>query len=910
MNADVYTDLLRESFLRNARRPCFHIKRNGVREELTYEEVHRLLNKTASALETIGFGKESNGIVIGPNTPEWVMAYHAMMCAGGQVVPIDPYLPETEIREITRLTRSLTAFCSRDYYDLFAGLRQQEGFPEHIVLLEPGGDESKQGFRAFAEGGDGERDAFAGEFRPDDPVAVIFTSGTTGKAKGVVLTQRNFTAVSRFGVPRMNVGPDDTIVAILPLHHVFGFAACCGAALPTGLDIVFVPQIKGPLILEALRENRVSVLPAVPQMLESLYNNISQTVRTRGPAARVLFCLLHGLSATVGRLGGQAFRRTLFGVVHKSFGGNLRLVISGGSSLKKKYFDGFRLMGFVIVEGYGLTETFGPITLCPPDRPRLGSVGTVFPGNTMRIAEPNGDGVGEVLFRGSTVFPGYYRNEEATKRVFDDDGWFHTGDLGKVTSDGFLYLTGRLKDLIVLDSGKNVYPEEVEEYYASSPLIEEIGVFGFEIGGSETVAAVIVPDKQLRRKYGHERVAALIDEEIRQMGTSLPTYKKLGSYVVSHKPLPRTSTRKIKKPLLREHFGRMRESTEVTDSPQAHLSFLETEMMSSEEYKVVTAMIRRVVPELDPAGVYPRAHLELDLRLDSLKILDLAVMLEERFAIKLSSEHLTKVETVGDAVTLVQELQSRKQPTGAEDFRSTRERVESHPATRFDLDREHPITMRFGIDVAGLLSRMLWGLKSRGMENIPPDSPVIFVSNHESLLDIPWILGALPWSIRRKTFVLGKKELLRSPVLGTAITHSNTIAVEREGDVAEALAGARAVVRSGKNLIVFPEGTRTRTGEMGTFRSGVGTLLLDSPVAAVPVSVAGSFELWPPDKGPRLLAGRGSETSVTFGKAVRAADLVREGTVAPDPSPQQLAAALRERVAQTGRGSSGRTAAT
>ncbi len=547
MNRFVYADLIRESVRKHNDLDFLHIKRDRQYRTWTFGEFHKDLNRTVSALINAGFLKGDNGIVLGENTPEWLISYHALMFAGGCAVPVDPNLPGADIREIVSQTEPKIIFCSKVYRNLFIEIQKERSCIEKIVLIgvECGTGE-KDNFYDFIASGDAGRDALEARFEPDDPVSIVFTSGTTGKAKGVVLVQKNFTSAPCHGVARMKVTSDDTMLAVLPLHHVFGFAACVAVPIVKGLDVVFIPIIKGPLIIEGMVEKKVSILPAVPRMIELFYNNIEKKVSEKGLWVGFLFKMLRGISRTLGPFLGKGFRKKLFSSVHEGFGGNLDLMISGGSSLKEKYFNGFKEMGFTIVEGYGLTETLGPITICPYDDIRLGSVGPVFKDNEIKIKNPGKDGIGEVLLRGANVFPGYYNNPEATREAFDSEGWYHTGDLGRVTDNGFLFITGREKDLIVLDSGKNIYPDELEEYYSASPVIEEIGIFGINRDGKEIVAAVAVVSAKIRKMHSRENGREMVKNEILRMGKDLPSYKRISALVVVFDLLPRTTTKKIK----------------------------------------------------------------------------------------------------------------------------------------------------------------------------------------------------------------------------------------------------------------------------------------------------------------------------------------------------------------------------
>jgi len=891
MNHLVYTDLLRASFDANASRSCFHIKRGPVYQSWTYADVRRDLNALASALSAAGIRRGVNAAVIGENIPEWVIAHHGIVLAGGCAVPIDPNLPEAEIREIIRITEARVVFCSPVYASLFVTLSREFPFIKKVVILDGSSPEGTESFASILSSGDPTADALAGTFAPDDPAVVIFTSGTTGKAKGVVLPQRALTAVHNHAVPRMRVGPDDVMLAVLPLHHCYGFAACVAVTLTTGMSVVFVPVIKGPLIVAAVREMHVSILPAVPQMLESLYNNIRRGVQEKGSAARTLFAMLSAVSTTLGAVLGQSFRRALFGVVHRNFGGRLRLIVSGGSSLKKSYFDGFRLLGFDIVEGYGLTETFGPITLCPATRPLQASVGPVFPENEMRVDKPGADGIGEVLFRGITVFSGYYHNEDATRAVFDADGWFHTGDLGRVTEDRFLYLTGRQKDVIILNSGKNVYPDELEEYFQSSPLIDEVGVFGTTENGDEVVTAIVVPNRDTRRANKPDKAHQIIANELIRMSQSLPTYKKIAKFAVEYQPLPRTSTRKLKKPEIKALYEAAQRSGGSRQGAAVPLSFLESALVDTEEFQAIAQFLRNSVPRAASITLTPRSHLELDVGLDSLKSLDLVCMIEETFHLSVPTEALLKLETLGDAVNLTRELRAAADTGVPTTAPGIRQQLATAPAARLHLAENNSALLQAAIAATRAIGRTFWHVKVRGVENAGSVSPVIFVANHASLVDGVWLLDALPWPVRRRTFILGKSELRKSP-LWAVLSRSNVIPIERTGDVVEALIASRHILSNGMNLVIHPEGTRTRSGAMGAFKPGVGTLMLETNAAVVPVRIRGSFRAWPAEHLPRFVAP-GLDASVTFGAPLTIRDMQRQGLVGDTPTAEDIAESLR-----------------
>ena len=896
MDRHVYADLLCKSMTDNATRPCMHIKRNGAYQTWTYADFHRDVNRLVSALKKHGYSGGDTLVVIGDNTPEWVFAWHCGFLAGGRTVPIDPNLPAPEIREIVSQTKPKFVFCSKGFLKLFEEIRSESGFISAIIVDDEHCTEAEKTFAGFIAEGDPAKDAFARHYKPDDIAVIIFTSGTTGKAKGVMLTQRNFTSISLSAIPRMKAGPGDTMMAVLPLHHVFGACACLPGALGGGLDIVLIPSVKGSLIMDGLREKKVSMLPAVPKLLQMFYNNINQNVKSKGPAVRALFGVLRFLSFTLGGILGKNFRKKLFSTVHKSFGGRLNIVISGGAAITKNVFNGFKLMGFSIVEGYGLSETFGAITLCPIDDPRLASVGVPLDENEVRIDKPDASGIGEVCFRGTNVFAGYYNNEELTKKTFDADGWFHTGDLGRLDKDGFIYIVGRIKDIIVLDSGKNVYPDELEDFYSTSESIEEIGVFSAKVKGKEIAAALILPAQKIRKSHTLSEAADIVRNEVLRLGRDLPSYKKITDFAVVYDPLPRTTSKKLKKHELRELYYSLKESGDSRTKKQA-VSAAESGLMATEEYRAIAGLAAKIANLNEAAHLPPFFNLELDIGLDSMKKLDFLSMVERKFSVVFSDEDLVKLETVGDVYTAVMDLLSGANATGStETVDDIKQRIvgsklpASYPARGAAVVRDAlPL-------VANAASSMLWNVSAVGNVGIPADRPLIFCANRQSVLDPLWVMYSLPAPIRKKTFIIGGRDLL--PGLLFASLGGNIVPVKREGDVAAILRTSIAVLKDGNNLLVFPETGQTKTGELRKFKSGIGLLMLDINATILPVRIRGAIDVWPLGGLPKLFIGKKASPTITFGGPLSFQELIGANKITPYSTADQIAACVREIISE------------
>jgi long-chain acyl-CoA synthetase len=873
-----------------------HIKRNKQYRTWTYHDFHRDLNRLASALRKSGYAPTDVIVIIGDNTPEWVLAWHAGFLAGGKTVPVDPNLPAPEIREIVFQTRPKFVFCSKGFAVLFDEMRAEISSISQVIVDDEAFADAERTFASFCAQGDPSDDVLSGTFSPDDPTVVIFTSGTTGKAKGVVLCQKNFTAISLSAIPRMHVGPGDTMMAVLPLHHVFGACACLPGALGGGLDIVLIPTVKGSLLMEGLREKKVSMLPAVPKMLQLFYNSINQNVKSKGFAVQTIFAAMKFVSLTLGGLLGQRFRAKLFSSVHKNFGGRLSIIISGGASIQKNIFNGFKLMGFNIVEGYGLSETFGAITLCPLERPKLSSVGVPLAENEVKIDNPDASGIGEVCFRGTNVFSGYLNNESLTAKAFDADGWFHTGDLGRLDKDGFIFISGRIKDVIVLDSGKNVYPDELEDFYSASECIEEIGVFSAALKGKEIAAALIVPSKDIRRNLPAGEAADIVRNEVLRLGRDLPSYKKITDFAVVYDPLPRTTSKKLKKHELRELYYSLKESFQAPRGKQA-VSAMDAGLMLTEEYRTIAAFAAKVSNKSDQAKLPPSLNLELDLGLDSMKKLDLMCMVERKFCFTFPEEDFVKLETLGDVYTAAMDHVSGASATGcAETVTDIKQRiVGSKLPAPYPAAAAAAITSAIPLVASGA-SSVLWNISASGAEGVPAHKSIILCANRQSVLDPLWILYSLAQPIRKKTFVIGGRELLPAPLLVSLSAH--ILPVKRDDDVAAILRTSIAVLKDGNNLLVFPESGPTRTGELRKFKSGIGLLMLEVNATIVPVRVRGTMEIWPQGGLPRLFTGGKVSPTITFGPPLTFQSLIRAKLITPYSTADQIAACVREIIAE------------
>ncbi len=526
---------------------------------LTYGELDRLITHLARGIKELGLKRGERCALLGPNSIYWGAAYVAVQRAGGVCVPLDSLLSENELRLLLADAKVRLAFVAPRFLDCV--LETHRGFPgpKAIVCLGPERrGEVPDGVVPFEEVVErGERSKV--KLQPagmDQNAAIIYTSGTTGNPKGVMLSHRNFIADAKACSQAVEIGRE-RFISVLPIHHTFEFTAGFILPLLTGCSVTYARSLKSRYIIEDIRASKATVMLGVPLLFQKMMEGLLRAVERQPLPKRMAFRATLKAVHTAERMGRPWLGRRLFkGLREKAGLASLRMLIAGGAPLPPKVPRFFRWLGFLMLQGYGLTEASPVLTINPPDAPKDESIGKPLPGVDVRILNPDEDGVGELAFRGPMIMQGYLNNEEATREVLSADGWLRTGDLGYRDHDGYLYVCGRAKNLIVTPAGKNVYPEEIENEINQSPYILESMVYGRQLpSGGEEVCAVIVPDYEaigelMGKKHMDEgAVKGLCDKEIRRINQGLASYKRIKSYTIRDEELVKTSTKKIKRHL-------------------------------------------------------------------------------------------------------------------------------------------------------------------------------------------------------------------------------------------------------------------------------------------------------------------------------------------------------------------------
>jgi long-chain acyl-CoA synthetase len=531
---------------RNAERPCFTVY-EPERKSLTYREAKEAVDRVARKLRSIGIGRGDKVAVTGKNSPEWAVAYLAVLTAGAVVVPIDYQIPSEDIARLVAAGDVSALFVDEEKEaDLKASCRGLKalfslaaGRPDYLYGLDASGAPA---FEPPAEG---------------DLAAILFTSGTTGVPKGVMLSHKNFVADCFLAQGNLPVYGTDVFYALLPLHHSYTMLAVFIEAISVGAEIVFGKRMVIKQVLKDLKEAKVSMFLGVPMLFNKLLAGILRGVREKGPIVFGIISFLMWVSGLVKKLTGRNPGKKLFhAVLDKASLASIRICISGGGPLAPSVFRKYNQLGLDFVQGYGLTETSPILTLNPTDAFVVTSVGKLIPRVEMRILDPDESGVGEIAVKGPMVMSGYYKNPGETAKVFTPDGWFKTGDLGYLDGGSYVYLTGRAKNLIVTEGGKNVYPEEIENRFQLFDEVEQVLVCGYvedEATRSEGIEARLFPNAE-RFKSGagapdvdwlaaEERLRAVVDE----INQKLLPYQRITKVTVLREKLEETTTKKIKR---------------------------------------------------------------------------------------------------------------------------------------------------------------------------------------------------------------------------------------------------------------------------------------------------------------------------------------------------------------------------
>ena len=809
---DTINDLLRTAVERHDRHRALLIKPAFRTRTWRYRDIGEQVPRVARALSDRGLTPGDRVVLWAVNRPEWAIGFLAVAHAGLVGVPLDVRSTDDFAAKVAAQTEPKLVLASRQTEEAARRL----GLP--VVLIESLPDLARDASEPLSAAG----------VEPDDLLLVVFTSGTTGEPKGVMLSHRNVASNAATLIDVFPFGSDERLLSVIPLSHMFGLTCDLLAPLAAGKTIVYPVSRQPAVLVRTFREFKVTMFLIVPQGLRLLSNAVERKVDAGGK--RATFERLHSIAERVPRF----IRRLLFRPVLSQFGGRFRTFAVGASALEPELARRWSHMGVDVLQGYGATEMSPVISFTRPSRNRIGSVGEAIPGVEVRIADD-----GEVLARGPNRFIGYWQSPEATAAAIDAEGWYHTGDIGELDTEGFLTLRGRKKDMIALPDGQKVYPDDVEGILTRDPRLRDATVVGLDADGSGAkVHAVLLLDDP-----------AAADAIVRDANGSLAGHQQIRGWTVwPDEDFPRTPSLKVKKQLVLDRLG-----DGASAAPAAASS---SGAQATGRASVATvASLTAQVAQVPLAQVLPTARLEADLGLDSLGRVELLSVIEEELGAFIDDGQLDPDASVADLERLVEGARDGRPETG----------VFGWPL--------NPVVRALGIGLQELVMVPFVGLfyrvRIRGEQHLKGlRGPVIFAPNHHLHSDNAIILTHLPLAWRwRLSVAAAADDIFGNPIrgLGAAVL-GNAFPLAREGAIRRSLELLGARLDRDFSVLIFPEGELTVGGPLKPFKAGAGLIAVESAIPVVPMKVKIHRLSWVDQRGPGT-SPRG-DVEVIFGEPI------------------------------------------
>ena len=870
----------------------------------TYGELLDDVRSVAFRLGQEGVNFGDRVALIGENHPKWAVAYLGSVYHGAVIVPMDPHGEIETITNFLENSEAKVAFLSPDQTERFTQIEERLG--RHIPAVVWGMNESSNGFQNFDDWAATEYpESFAAEVpkaRDADTALLMYTSGTTGTPKGVPLTHGNIVAELE-GVNRvLQLSDKEKILSLLPLFHAYLQIVNMWIATTYGCEVGYLKELTPAALSEAMKAFRPTILTTVPRLWYLFHKKIFDTVAAKPKAVQALFRTMLAANGTLRDSFNINLGRKFFGAVHESFGGDLRIAISAGSRFDESVAKDFHKLGFTILQGYGLTETSGAATATYEDDNRVGSVGKPMHGIEIKIADPDAEGVGEVLIRGAMVFAGYYKNPQATAESFTEDGWFRSGDLGKLDKDGHLYIVGRGKDVIVLPSGKNVHPEDLEVHYLKCPLVAELAVIGVADesearAGAEKLAAVVVPDFDYLKQAKIANSKEAIRHELDSLGRDLPEYQRVRDYLIRVEPLPRTATRKIKRFQLKKEVESGIISAEAKESKTWDFSADDKRMLETGTATSVIAAIRQNAKDADV--IHPEMNLEIDLGLDSLARAEAFAALEQAFNTEFEGDEAATALTVRQVIDLVNKHGGAEMEGVSVDLnwnKIVNDADDDFPEVRAVL-KDRPLFAGFAFVVYkcfNLFCRVFMLLEVKGINELRDlKRPFIICPNHQSFLDPFVICSNYPYALFRNIFHVGASEFFANSFMRFVAKMLNVVPVNPDTELMRAMKAGAIGLKNGKVLNIYPEGERAFDGELHGFKKGAAILSTELDMPIVPIAIDGLYKVWPRNSW-RI---RPAKVKITVGKPISARDVIAAKASAGDDKYAVVTDHLKQTIA-------------
>jgi len=734
--------------------------------------------------------------IFSENQIGWIYSFYAGWYNNATVIPIDFMSSIDEVAYILKDCYPEVIFTSKEKKELLNSAIDKAGITTRVLVIEECNELLEDNKLELPEINTDN----------DKTAVIIYTSGTTGSPKGVMLSFENLMAnVDAVSNQIKIYTRNDVVMMLLPMHHIFPLMGTMIAPLYVGGTIALSPSMASEDIIKTLQDNKVSIIIGVPR----LYAAIRKGIRTKidnSPIARALFSLAKSINS-------KNFSRKIFKSAHQKFGGAVKYMVSGGAALDPEVGSDFKTLGFEVLEGFGMTEAAPMITFTRPGRVRIGSPGEVLPLAQVEIRD------GEIVVKGPNVMQGYFNRPEETAEVLKD-GWLYTGDLGRLDADGYLYITGRRKEIIVLSNGKNINPTEIEAKIENqAACISEIGVYA----DRDQLKALIVPNKGELQGLNTEQIEEKLKwEVIDAYNQTVSPYKRIMHFSVTNTELPRTRLGKL------QRFKLVEFATEKQEKPEDKI-----EHITLEEYKIVAEFISSE----KNCDVRPKDHIEFDLAMDSLDKVGLLVFIQSTFGINMEVDQLISFDSVLKLSEYIAEKRTKMAVEKINWSKILKEKVNLQlPRTWF--------TGTIFLKISKYFFHFYFRFKGKGANNVP-DGPCIIAPNHQSYFDGLFVASWLQNKMIRNTYFYAKEKHIKSRFLKYFANRHHIIIMDLNKDLKESIQKMGEALKKQKKLIIFPEGTRSSDGTLGEFKKTFAILSRELNVPIVPVSIKGAVNALP-----------------------------------------------------------------
>jgi len=775
---------------------------NGIAIQYKNESISyaHLISKVHQFSELFKIEDKDRVVIFAENRPAWLYAFHAIWNNSGIALPIDFLSTAKEIAYILKDSRPKVIFYSNENFENLKQAIVSLDYKPQLIDIDQVENTKVENNKSNLR-----------EAKMEETAVIIYTSGTTGSPKGVMLSYENIQA-NIYGVVKgvKIYDPNQRVMILLPLHHVFPLIGSFVAPLSVGAMVAIAPSMASEDIIGTLKDNKITLIIGVPRLYSAIRKGIKDKINA-SKIAKTLFSL-------AGSMHSYGFSRFIFKTVHKKFGGHIKYMISGGAALDPIVARDYQILGFEVLEGFGMTEAAPMITFTRPGRVKIGSAGEVLPGCEIEIRDE------EIVARGKNVMQGYYNRPKETEDVLKD-GWLYTGDIGHLDKDGYLFITGRKKEIIILSNGKNVNPIEIEFQLENLiPYIQEVAVFEKD----DILQVAIVPDRVKARELEIDNIESAIKTNgIDVYNQTASSYKKILKLHILYEELPKTRLGKVQRFKLAES---MKQSAEKKNHKSNNFN--------SEEYRLIKGHIE----DDKEIEVFPDDHIEIDLGLDSLDKVSLQVFIENTFGVKINADKLADHESVRKLSEFVDKMKTKVNLDKINWSDIIKEKVNIKlPESR--------ISFWFIVKLFKIFFKTYFKFTIKGTENIP-NTPCIIAPNHQSFFDGVFVAAGLKNDLLRNSFFYTKAKHVQKNWLRKFADNNNMIIVDVNQDLKQSIQALAEALKQNKNIVIFPEGTRSTTGKLGDFKKTFAIISKEMNVPIIPVAINGAFDILP--KGSRF----------------------------------------------------------